>query len=99
MLNADQIEKLRPVLHMAGWREIIRPVMEGRKKRHQEMAFMLPSQRPEPYKSMEDSVAVSVLRGQALELEWLLSQFESEVAIFDLNRMRDEKAREESNAG
>lgn len=90
MLAPDQIEKLRLLMAMSGYKDVFQPIIEQRKKVVQEMAFLLPAERPEPYKSIEDSSATSILRGEVKALEWVLHAFTNEIAAHDYNRRRDE---------
>ena len=91
MLSAEQIEKLRPMLQTSGWREVVVPLLEARKKRMQEIAFLLPSERPEPYRGLDDQVATSLMRGEVKCCEWLMHAFTNEVMVRDLNEQRDQE--------
>ena len=94
MLSSEEVEKLRGLLQTSAWREVVVPKLEARKKRMEEIGLMLPTERPEPYKGLDDQMATSLARGEARCCEWLLHAFENEVVVHDLNHKRDEQARE-----
>ena len=89
-LGTDAVEKLRGVMSLSGWRDVMRPLIDKRMQTCQKMAFMLPPERPKPYSEMDDHTATSVLRGEAKGLEWVLHAFENEVAVHDFNRRQNE---------
>lgn len=97
MLDPEQIEKLKGVLMLSGWRDVMRPVIEGRMKTVRDMAFLLPSERPKPYKELDDQTATAYLRGESAGLEWVLHAFQNEVIVAEANRARDEFARQGAN--
>lgn len=98
MLAADQIEKLKMVMYSVGWKEVMKPVIEGRHKTVKDLSFLLPSERPAPYKDLDDHTATAVLRGEAKALEWVLNAFQNEVAVYDFESRREELARQ-ANGG
>ncbi len=96
MLNDTEIQKLRTLMQMDGWREVMKPLIANRMKTCQRLAFLMPSERPEPYSKLDDSTATSILRGEAKNCEWILAAFENEIAVFDMNRRREELAHGET---
>jgi hypothetical protein len=97
MLNPDQIDKLRVLLQTSGWNEVVKPAIAERGRQVQKMWAMMPSERPEPYKGVDDAIAINMLRGRFSELEWMLLAFENEVKVHDYNRRLEELERQPSD--
>ena len=94
MLNEQQIHLVKQMLGMGGWNDVVKPLVIGRGRDLTKVAMMMPSQRPEPYKDMDDREAMNHIRGRILEIEWLVSFFDAEINVFDYNRRRDELDRQ-----
>lgn len=90
MLDGEAVEKIRGMLYGHGYREVFKPIVEERIKTLRGLALMLPIERPEPYKSLDDSGATSILKGEVRALEWVVNAFENEVKIADFNRKQEE---------
>jgi hypothetical protein len=93
-LTSDQVEKLRGLLQSSGWREVVRPAVEQRAKAASSLFRLLPSERPESYRGLDDSTVLNLLRGRLEELEWLMTAFNNEVTVHDINLRADELRRE-----
>lgn len=97
--DLSQMELLRNVLRMDGWRQVMKPIIEERARIVKELAFAVPAERPKPYSDMDDHTATSVLRGEAKALLWVANIFENTVATEDANRRREELARHDEGNG
>ena len=93
--DAGQMEMLRNLLRMEGWRTVMKPIILERARVVKDLAFAIPSERPKPYSEMDDTTATSVLRGEAKALLWVANIFEQTVAAEDANRRREELTRHE----
>lgn len=98
-LNSLQMEQLRRLLVSAGWNDVVKLAIQGKLDTCQKLAFLLPNERPEPYKGMDDHTATAILRGEVKALEWVLHAFENEVIVDNVNRRREELARLDTNGG
>ena len=94
MLNDDQIQKVRGMMQSSGWNEVLKPLVLVRGRELSKTALVMPGQRSEPYKSMDDRDAMNHIRGRIEEIEWLMSFFENEINVYDYNRRRDELDRQ-----
>lgn len=98
MLSDEQVDKIRGVLMLSGWREVMKPVIEQRRATVREMAFMMPGERPKPYSTLDDVSATAFLRGESAGLEWVLHVFQNEVIVAEASRARDEFTRQQNGA-
>lgn len=87
----SEIEQIRQLFGMRGWSEVLAPQMEKRLKVVQDLALLLPSERPKPYDGMEDRDATNILRGEAKGIQWCLHAFTNQVSVYDQNRRREEQ--------
>ena len=91
MLSPEEIEKLRPVMAMAGWREVMRPVIQNHGIQMTKVILTPPSERPGAYKEMDDNI----LRGEIRACEWMMSVWQNEIKVYDHNQKKDEEDRRE----
>jgi hypothetical protein len=93
-LNEEQIEQVRGLIHSGGWANVVKPILGERGRQVNRLFRLLPSERPEPYRGMEDKDVINILRGRLEEIEWILAAFDNEVTVYDLNRRKDELQRQ-----
>ena len=84
-LNEEQINKLRPALASSAWREVMWPALRQRANDALKALVMLPSERKGDHEGWSDDG----IRARIRELEWMLSCWQNEVAVFDYNRSLD----------
>ena len=95
MLDSTQIEKLRMLLAMGGWNDVMKPVIQNRAHNAVRALVLDPSEREGEFKGMEDSA----IRARVREAEWMLSAWANEVAVHDHNRRLDELDRQRTGDG
>ena len=84
-LNGDQIGSLRQMLQLQGWTQVAKPVLASRARAALEALVLDPSERKGEYERVSDAT----LRARIQECEFLLTVFENEVKVFDMNQRRD----------
>lgn len=97
-LNPEQVDKIREMLRGAGWNEVVRVAIQERAKVVNRLWRLLPSERPEPYRGLDDATVVNILRGRLEELEWFAAAFDNEVRVHDVNQRMDELQRDGATA-
>lgn len=83
-LNEAQIQKVRQTMFTSGWKEVMVPVLKARAQEAVKLLILHPSERK------GEVVDDATLRARIQECEWMLAVWDNEIAIFDLNRRRDE---------
>lgn len=85
MMTKDEREKVRLTLQTSGWLEVMAPRIKARQQQFEKIGRLFPNERPEPYKSMDDSAVTVMARTEARCWEWFLNSFQNEVMIGDHN--------------
>lgn len=91
-LNEDQISKIRLHLQSSAWNDVIKPLLALRANSAIKALVLSPSERDGEYKEMDDAT----IRARIREVEWMLTAFVNEVAVFEHNRRLDELERQGS---
>lgn len=86
MLNDAQIERVKAVIGMDGWREIMQPIYGQRGQAALKALVMSQSQRSGEYEGESDDV----IRGRIKEIEWTLVAWNHQIVNHEINRRQDE---------
>ncbi len=90
MLDGSEIDKLRLLLTLGGWNDVMKPRLENRLRQKIKSLMLFPSERG---KEDQDDAA---LRGAIAELEWMLVSWSNEITVFEHNRAVDELHEQEN---
>lgn len=82
--DEDDIGRIRTILGMEGWRNVMKPKIEHRLRQKIKNLMLFPSERAEQDRNDE------ALRGAIQELEWMLVSWDNEIAVFEANRQTEE---------
>lgn len=86
MLDQEEVGHLRRMMQTEGWSKVMKPYLVNRGNNLIRALCRAPSERPSPYKDLDENV----MRGELRAIEGLLNWVENEVAVADHNRQRDE---------
>lgn len=90
MLNPEDVEKVRLVIHSAGWNDVIRPALLRRGAEAVKALVMSRTERAERYAKSDLNTDDDVLRAIVRDVEWMASVWLNEIAVADHNRRLDE---------
>lgn len=85
-LNEEQIGKVRLLLQTSGWNDVMKPLLAVRANNAIKALVLSPAEREGEFKEMDDAT----IRARIREVEWMLTAFVNEIAVFDHNRRLDE---------
>lgn len=95
-LSYEKVQHLKVMTHHTGWSEILEPYLRARGNELIRLLLMPPSERPEPYRSLEENIVRGEIRGIEGVLRWVQNQ----IVAADHNQKLDElDAQARTNSG
>jgi hypothetical protein len=93
-LNEEQVGKIRQMLASSAWNDVVKPVLAQRGNQALRALTLFPSERTGDLQGLTDDQ----LRVQVKEVEWMLSCWSNEIAVFEHNRRIEELDAETNGA-
>lgn len=93
-LNEEQINIVKQGLQSTFWNDVVRPVLSQRGNQALKALTLFPSERSGDLAGMTDDQ----LRVKVQEVEWMLSCWSNEIAVFEHNRRLEELDAETNGA-
>lgn len=94
MLNDEQVSKVRQVLMLSGWNEVMRPALVQRGHEAIKALVLSQAERSTQYKGTAFDTDDNVLRAIIRDCEWMTACWANEVAASEHNRRLDELERQ-----
>jgi len=85
VLNEDEATKLRGMLRHPGWAEVVRPRLVNRGRGFIQTLIQSEGERPSHLKQVSDEQ----IKGMYREVEWVLTNWENELRVFEHNKSLD----------
>jgi hypothetical protein len=89
-LNNDQLESVRLTTATQGWTEVMKPALMKRGQMAVKALVLTPSERAAEFKGSDFATDDDVLRAVIRDVEWMVTVWDNELAVANLNRQRDE---------
>lgn len=93
-LTEEQIQTVKQGLASSFWNDVVRPVLANRGNQALRALTLFPQERKGDYEGMTDDQ----LRVQVKEVEWMLSCWSNEIAVYEHNRRIEELDAETNGA-
>jgi len=97
MLNEDQVHKLRAMVMMPGWTEVVVPATLNRGKQALDALTLSRDERLAAggeFKDTDDAVLRAIIK----DSQWLAAAFQNEIKVFDYNRHLEELQGQENGS-
>lgn len=94
MLNDEQVSKVRQVLMLSGWNEVMRPALVQRGHEAIKALVLTRAERSATYKGTAYDSDDDVLRAIIRDCEWMTVCWTNEIAASEHNRRLDELDRQ-----
>ena len=89
-LNNDQLDAVRMTLATKGWTDVMKPALMKRGQMAVKALVLTPTERGAEFKGSDFATDDDVLRAVIRDVEWMVTVWDNELAVANLNRQRDE---------
>lgn len=91
MLQPKLVEMAERLTLGTEWRELVLPLLQTQAQALEKLALSLPTDRPEPWRQLDDATATLALKSEAKGVRWLAGFLDQEVKVARFERLQNQQ--------